>query len=180
MKKSIVVIVLIFSILTINYFISKRQSVIKDPPISNEEEPVSQSTLEDKIVFHIKGAVKNPGVYEIAYGSYLQQALDLAGGSVSANLDCLNLAQVIIPYQEIVVPHENQSCEVGTTGKDDLININTAGVSELQTIKGIGQAKAEAIVNYRSKTPFKQIEEITNVDGISNNLFEKIKSEITV
>ena len=61
------------------------------------------------------------------------------------------------------------------------ININTADVNTLMTIKGIGQQKAQATVDYRKANgPFKSIEELTNVKGIGPKLFEKIKGEVTV
>lgn len=61
-----------------------------------------------------------------------------------------------------------------------VININTASLSELQNIPGIGEIKAKAIIEYRNKTKFKDIKEITNVTGIGESTFEKIKNYITV
>ena len=61
------------------------------------------------------------------------------------------------------------------------ININTASVQELDTLNGIGEAKAKAIFEYRnSNGNFSKIEDIMNVSGISETLFEKIKAFITV
>lgn len=64
---------------------------------------------------------------------------------------------------------------------NELININTATKEELLTISGIGESKADAIINYRKETgEFKTIEDIKNVSGIGDSLFEKIKDYITV
>ena len=61
------------------------------------------------------------------------------------------------------------------------ININTATVEELQKLTGIGQAKAQSIIDYRNKNGgFKDIEEIKNVQGIGESAFEKIKDNITI
>ncbi|HPZ24249.1 MAG TPA: ComEA family DNA-binding protein, partial [Bacilli bacterium] len=60
------------------------------------------------------------------------------------------------------------------------ININTATIEELQTLTGIGESKAKAIIEYREKTPFVKIEDIKNVTGIGDSLFEKIKDNISV
>ena len=63
----------------------------------------------------------------------------------------------------------------------NLININTATIEELTTLTGIGDVKAEAIIKYRNEVgKFKTKEELLNVDGIGESLFEKIKDDITV
>lgn len=61
-----------------------------------------------------------------------------------------------------------------------LININTATKDQLLTISGIGESKAISIINYREETKFNSIDEIKNVSGIGESLFEKIKTNITV
>lgn len=63
---------------------------------------------------------------------------------------------------------------------NNLVNINTAKVEDLIQISGIGESKAKAIVEYREKTPFESIDDIKNVPGIGDSLFEKIKDFITV
>ena len=60
------------------------------------------------------------------------------------------------------------------------VNINTASKEELEKIPGIGSSKAESIIEYRNKTDFKSIDDIKNVDGIGESLFENIKENITV
>lgn len=65
--------------------------------------------------------------------------------------------------------------------KDDVsININTAPIEELVYLEGIGKDKAKNIIEYREKTPFKNIDEIKNVSGIGVKLYEKIKDNICV
>ena len=68
------------------------------------------------------------------------------------------------------------------TGADNgLVNINTASVSELTGVSGIGESRAQAIIDYREKNgAFKSVEEIKKVDGIKDGLFAKIKDYITV
>ena len=60
------------------------------------------------------------------------------------------------------------------------ININTATMQELHSLKGIGHKKAVVIMEYRKKHPFKKIEDIMNVKGIGKKIFENIKNEICV
>ena len=61
-----------------------------------------------------------------------------------------------------------------------IININTSTKEELMTLTGIGEAKAIAIIEYRKQTPFKKIDDILNVKGIGESLFEEIKNRITI
>lgn len=60
------------------------------------------------------------------------------------------------------------------------INLNTATKKELVSLEGIGDKKADEIIKYRTKTPFKKIEDIKNIKGIGDKLFEKIKDKIEV
>ena len=60
------------------------------------------------------------------------------------------------------------------------ININTASINELLTLSGIGESKAKAIIEYRNTNLFTNIDEIKNISGIGDSLFEKIKDSITI
>lgn len=70
--------------------------------------------------------------------------------------------------------------EKNNTATNSKININTSSLEELMKLSGIGEAKAKAIIEYRRKTPFKNIEDIKNVSGIGDSAYEKIKNFITV
>lgn len=71
----------------------------------------------------------------------------------------------------------NSQSIINNTGK---VNLNTATIQELLTIPNIGESKAKLIIEYRNKTPFKQIEDIMNIKGIGSGIFEKIKAYITI
>ena len=78
---------------------------------------------------------------------------------------------------------KNNACiEKEETKKEEstLININSASKEELMTLSGIGEAKADAIIKYRKNNSFKKIEDLKNVEGIGESLFESIKASITV
>lgn len=145
---------------------------------------------------HICGAVKNPGVYTLPEGTRYEQALEAAGGVTSAGAkDYLNLADIVSDGEKIYVPflkdvedqygiaaeseRKQESGETDTSSS--LININTATAAQLQQLKGIGQVRAEAIVEYREANgAFQTIEDIMNVPGIKDGAFQKIKDDITV
>ncbi len=61
-----------------------------------------------------------------------------------------------------------------------VVNINTAGIDELKTLKGIGEGKAQAIVDYRKERKFSSIDELKNVKGIGDKLYNKIKDDVVV
>lgn len=60
------------------------------------------------------------------------------------------------------------------------VNLNTATKKELMTLDGIGDKKAEEIIKYREKTPFKKPEDIKNIKGVGDKLFDKIKDKVEV
>ena len=144
---------------------------------------------------HVAGAVVRPGVYDLDEGSRVADAVEAAGGFVvEADKNALNLAAFLedgerldIPYVAGFVPDEEQGFVVVTEGTpsplagDDLININTASVDELDQLPGIGETTAIRIIDYRTANgPFATIEDIINVSGIGTATYEEIKDLITV
>ena len=179
MDKKYIFLIIGLILFLIIIFSNNHQNKIIEEEVNNTEivnKTENENNETNKFVVYIKGAIKNPGVYNVDKNSYLQQLVDLAGGFTNANLDCLNLAQLLVPHQEIDIPFENESCPV----KSSLISINTATLEELTTLPGIGETKAEEIINHREQQPFLAIEELKNVNGIGEKLFEKIKNKITL
>ncbi|MGR3288935.1 helix-hairpin-helix domain-containing protein [Bacillus sonorensis] len=150
-----------------------------------------ESEEPDRIVVDLKGAVKKPGVYEMKTGERVHQLLKKAGGTVkNAEGKQINLAAVLQDGMVIYIPFEGEeTVQAGTgtaapssaEGGTETVNINTASPEELQAIPDVGPSKAEAIAAYREENgPFQGIEDITNVSGIGEKTFEKIKSSISV
>jgi len=75
---------------------------------------------------------------------------------------------------------ENSNNEINNQKENTLVNINTASLEQLMTITGIGESKAISIIEYREKNKFTKVEDIKNVSGIGDALFEKIKDNITI
>lgn len=151
-------------------------------------EKTEVSTTQEAVIFvDIKGAVKNPGVYQMKSGDRVKDALDAAGGLTDeADSQKVNLAQRVEDQMVIVVPkvgEEVTEIPAGVTSKeaakDGKVNINTATVEELKTLKGVGEKKAEAIIEYRKKNgSFQTKEDLMKVRGIGKKLFESFQERI--
>ncbi|CAM3093667.1 helix-hairpin-helix domain-containing protein [Leuconostoc rapi] len=142
------------------------------------------------IMVDIKGAVKNPGVYDIANSPRVQTAVAKAGGITNeADTVKLNLAQKLTDGQMIYVPTRGEvTTDMAVDNKDRMapndsekVNLNTATLTELQTLAGIGEKKAEQIISYReAHGGFKNIDEIKEVSGIGDKRFETIQDNVTI
>ena len=166
-------------------------------------------TQPEMIYVDVCGAVANPGVFQLAAGSRVFQAIEAAGGYLpEAALTCVNRAGVLTDGQQLYIltqeemerqgldPAEmagasdgqmNGSAGTGqNTGmtaqvQQDNRIINTADEAQLTTLTGIGATRAQAIIAYREENgPFAAIEDIMNVQGIKEGTFAKIKDEIVV
>ena len=154
-----------------------------------EAEAKSQKEEETDIIYvQVSGAVNHPGVYELPLGSRVFQALELAGGMTQeAQEKSINQAQTLEDGQMIWVPTVEEAAALPkqqpeSLAKDDgKVNLNTATKEELQTLPGIGEAKAQSIVAWREEHgSFTQIEDIMKIEGIKEGVFSKIKDSVKV
>lgn len=169
----------------------------------------------NSIYVDIKGAVKNPGVYEINKDSRIIDVIKKAGDlRKDADTSVINLSkkvkdemfiviytkEEIESYKEKMIPstkiikeveekiicpdNDNDACvskgSSNISNISEVININTASKEELMKLSGIGEGKAKQIIEYRNNNPFNSIEDIKNVKGIGDSLYEKIKNNIEV
>ena len=162
--------------------------------IRAEEERSSTEQMEETEVYvHVCGCVKKPGVYRLHSGARTQEAIDAAGGfSEKANQTAWNLAEVLQDGMQIYIPSKDEAKEAlneeqslgkvsSASQKKNTVNINTASQEELMTLPGIGESRAAAIIACREeKGSFTSIEEIKNVAGIGNGIFNRLKDLITV
>ena len=162
-----------------------------------DSENNTQEETKKEIVVHVTGEVKKEGVVYLEEGSRVIDAIKKAGGETkAADLSQVNLAYVLQDGQKIYIPTKNErissyiSENMGeniegnnnTTKKEGAkVNINTAGLEELDQLPGIGPAIAQRIIDYRSEHgEFKKIEDIQEVKGIGDAKFSEIKDNITV
>ena len=195
------------TILGIYYFLSleHESKVIEEKLIEeNKEEQEKDENSQAKaktlknFVVDIKGQIKKPGTYEVTENTRVIDVINKAGGlTKDADTSLINLSKKVFDEMVIVVHSKEDVQTKKTTELNDIennasinnsennlvgkININLATQEELQTLPGIGSSKAQDIINYRNENgKFTSIEEIINVSGIGESLFDKIKENITV
>ena len=159
------------------------------------EMQVVEEKSEGLIYVYVCGQVKKPGVYSMAKGNRLFQAVDMAGGILAeGDLTRINLAAPLEDGQKIYIPSKDEAealsqSETETekpeneTGSlsDGRVNINRASKEALMTLPGIGEAKADAILAYRqAEGDFESAESLMQVPGIKEGVFEKIKDRISI
>lgn len=148
-------------------------------------EAVTESTTESSgdIYVHVCGCVRQPGLYLFQPGQRVDAAIQAAGGFTrKADQKSVNLAEILVDGSQIeVLSYEKAKEEATKEQESDKININTADLTQLVTLNGIGAGKAAAIISYReTQGRFTSIEEICNVDGIGQATYQKLKDAIVV
>jgi len=158
------------------------------------QEAESTDTLE--IVVDVAGAVEKPGLYRLSREARVNDALVAAGG-FSADADrnwvekYINLAQSLSDGIKLYIPTVSEDLSVETLGSNnpadaqgavigfqtETVNINTASVAELDSLWGIGEKRAQAIIDNR---PYGNLSELTSKAGIPKNVFERIKPQISL
>ena len=158
-------------------------------PIEIIEPTPAPASTPGEIGVYVVGAVMKPRVYFLPQGSRVADALEVAGGPTEeADLVRVNLAKRVYDEEQIYVPRlgeENPPLPPPSTSSGGQaggkININTATAAELEALPGIGPVLAQRIVDYRKANgPFAAIEDIKNVSGIGEGIFEEIKELVFV
>lgn len=131
------------------------------------------------IRIHVAGAVREPGVLELAPGSIVQDAVQAAGGALpEAQIDELNLAATLHEGQRVFVPGAGEET-VAMVAEGQLVPINSASAPELERLPGIGPVLAQNIVEHRERYgPFQRAEDLLEVEGIGPAKLESIRDLI--
>ena len=164
-------------------------SIVSESNETSLKESVSESTaVEEYIDVFVSGHVNNPDVYTLKKGSIINEAVKMAGGfSEGACKDYVNLAKKLEGGEHIVIPGvdevESAKFQLSTEEVSDsqgivLVNINTATKEELMSLPGIGERKADSIIEYRKSKTFSSPEDIMNISGIKEAAFNKSKDKI--
>lgn len=169
-------------------FLSEKSDTSETESAINEE---AVDTTTQVVYVDVKGAVQQPGVYQATPGMRLIDAVDLAGGFlISADQSQVNLALKLEDQMVVYIPHTGEeiseisqgvTTEETTEEETGKININTADTIQLQTLNGIGEKKAELIIQYREENgSFQKIEELKNVSGIGEKTFDALKDFVVI
>jgi competence protein ComEA len=160
-------------------------------PAASPVAPVSGSASATPtgvpLIVDVAGWVKAPGVYEFDPGARVIDAVEQAGGPRDgADLSLLNLAAPLTDGQQILVPKEGAAPAPGTVpgttpGTGTLVNINTGDATALETLNGVGEVLAAAIITYRDEHgPFTSVDQLEEVPGIGPSTLEELRDQVTI
>ncbi len=154
-----------------------------------DADQAASSSTDTDIFVYVCGEVNSPGVYELEEGSRVYEAIEAAGGALEgADIDSVNQAELLTDGQQIKIYSKEEMSqgtslynESGTAASSGKVNINTADKTLLMTLPGIGESRAGDIIKYRDEHGlFSSIEDIKNISGIKDKMFEKIKDYIEI
>jgi competence protein ComEA len=154
---------------------------------------VTQATARSALV-HVVGAVRRPGVYRLAAGGRVQDAIRRAGGAAAgADLQAINLAARVADAQQVVVPRrgpapagQNAAAVAAGTAAPGAdggapVNLNAATAEQLDTLDGVGPATARKILEYReAHGGFRTIDDLAQVSGIGPKRLEALRAQVAV
>jgi len=196
-KKTICVIggLILFGIFL--YFQVRDDNMIENEPLVQQNASQKKTNSDNKqhsshsskvITCDISGAINKSGVYTLKSGSRLNDLIKKAGGLRSdAQLRAINRARILKDQDQIYIPDKTEKVadtaaeanNVNSDDKQDKININTATAQELQKLSGIGQKRAEQIIECRERIGgFKSIDDLKQVSGIGVKTIEKLKPHL--
>ncbi len=171
------------------YHWDSQKSLINNQQISKgQPRNSSKPSAGQKICVDIKGAVNRPGVYHLMRGSRVEEAIVAAGGSNNnADLNQVNLAKELADQQVVKIPKVGEQLLQGSLNdtplqnSKDKINLNNATKDDLTKIDGIGDKKADKIIEYRSQHGgFKSADDLKNINGFGEKTVAKLKDQISV
>lgn len=200
-KIIVTVVILVISIIGLKLFLSKNAAKVdqfEEVVLTDTTDLIAETEKENndvvKMYVDIKGAVKLPGMYEVTSDMRVLNVIDMAGGlKETADDSQVNFSQriedqmvIYIPVEgeelsETVIARTNSNTANISKDEDGKINLNQATKEELMTLSGVGEKKAEKIIEYREENgSFKTIEDLKNVNGFGEKSFESLEKYISI
>lgn len=189
------VLLVIISIIAVLIFPKKSTvEIVEETPfeiVQEESEETVKQPESASVFVEVKGAVKYPGVYEMPADARVKNVLEMAQLEHNSDLISVNQSMKLTDEMVIYIPANGEiedfnpsegydSAAEGNTD-NETVNINTGGVSELTTLNGIGEKKAQLIIDYREENGlFMKTEDLMDIPGIGEKTFESLKPYITI
>lgn len=202
----LIILVIVFGgIIYFIYYSNNEEEIVLEP--FNEKLENDNENINNLIYVDIKGCINKPGVYSFdkSENARINDLILKADGLTDdADTSLVNLSKKLEDEMTVIIYSQNEInefisvkdelehkldlCEIKLKNnacieakkESNLVNINEATKEELMTITGIGESKANAIIEYRKEKKFTSIDDIKNVTGIGENLFESIKEYLTI
>lgn len=156
------------------------------------------ATAEGTVLVHVVGQVRHPGVVRLPTGARVEQAVESAGGATSkADLVRVNLARPVVDGEQIVVPEPGQpiagaptaqqlaggggGLASGPSERQQPVDLNTAGLTQLDELPGVGPVLAQRILDWRAENGrFSSVDELAEVSGIGEKVLDKLRPLVRV
>lgn len=159
------------------------------PGDAGASDDASEATSE-KLYVHVAGQVADPGLYRLDEGARVAAAIEAAGGAVGeADLGRVNLAARVRDGQQVYVPATDEPGHPGAPGgagagaedQQSVVNVNTATAEQLETLPGIGPARAQDLIEWRTENgPFETVEDLLQVSGIGPATLDRLREQVRV
>jgi competence protein ComEA len=138
-----------------------------------------------QVTVQVSGAVTQPGVYTLPQGARLGDAVRAAGGlAPDGDADRMNLAAPLRDGERYQVPRAGETASAGVTSaqaQSELVNLNTATQQQLEALPGIGEVRAQAILDYRRRFGlFRSVDDLLNVSGIGPATVDRLRPLVAV
>ncbi len=160
---------------------------------TDDAAPRVESPGGGRVVVHVAGAVRRPGVYRLRDGQRVGDAVRRAGGGrVGADLDAVNLAAKVTDGQQVLVPARADSGAAAGAGTAAggtpaapppgvPLNLNTATLEQLDTLDGVGPATAQKILDARTERGgFRSVEDLGDIPGIGPKRLAALREKVRV
>lgn len=189
-KKNVLVFISVLFLFVGFLFVRKKEIKQVEKEIEFKDtfefvEEIEEDEQNETMMIDIKGEVKYPGVYEITQGTRVIDIIKEAGDFTSeADQNNINLSQILQDEMVVIVPKKGNEVIVtdfqgGSDGQK--IKINQASKEEIETLNGIGPAKAQAIIDYREENGlFQKVEDLLEINGIGEKTLENFKDDIII
>ncbi|MEI3606872.1 helix-hairpin-helix domain-containing protein [Pseudogracilibacillus sp. SE30717A] len=189
-KKNVLVFISVLFLFVGFLFVRKKEIKQVEKEIEFKDtfefvEEIEEDEQNETMMIDIKGEVKYPGVYEITQGTRVIDIIKEAGDFTSeADQNNINLSQILQDEMVVIVPKKGDEVTVtdfqgGSDGQK--IRINQASKEEIETLNGIGPAKAQAIIDYREENGlFQKVEDLLEINGIGEKTLENFKDDIII